>query len=71
MKNVSNGTKIVQRNKKCAFVAHCVVELPCLPGLVWPYAAFYGLMWPRMVLMFLFTAMTMCGLIKITWPCES
>ena len=58
-------------NKKCAFVAHCGIELPWLPciascGLAWPCVALYGL----------FMAMTMYGLIRISkafcvlvWPC--
>ena len=48
MKNVLNRIEIVQGNKKCAFVAHCGIELlrlPCtaLSGLAWPYVASYGL----------------------------
>ena len=31
MKNVTNRTKIVQGNKKCASVAHYGIELPHLP----------------------------------------
>ena len=79
----------MQGNKKCASVAPYGLELPCLPcmalcGLVCPYGALYGLMWPPKVLMLLFTAMTMGGLIRISmdlcvcpsmdlfglvWPC--
>ena len=52
------------------------VVLNCRDCLVWPYVALHGLMWPRMALMLLFTAMTMCGLIRISkalcvlvWSC--
>ena len=45
-------------------------------GLMWPCRTLGGLMWPRMVLILLFTAMTMCGLIRISmdlyslvWSC--
>ena len=33
--------------------------------------ALYGLMWPRMILMLLFTAMSMHGLVcpSLVWPC--
>ena len=74
MKNVPNRTKIVQGNKKCASVAHYGIEMLCLPCMA--FVDLYGLMWPRMALMLLFTAMAVCGLIRISmalyglvWPC--
>ena len=60
MKNVPNRTKIVQGKKKIASVAHYGIELPCLIRM-----AICGLVWPYVVLMLLFTAMTICGLIRI------
>ena len=52
MKNVPNRTKIVQGNKKCAFVANYGIELPCMAlcGLLWPYLALYCLMLPYVAL---------------------
>ena len=53
VRNVSNRTKIVQGNKKCASVAYYGTEFPCLPcinGLMWPCMALYGFMWPWIAL---------------------
>ena len=70
-------TKNVHHNKKCAreqkkvlgnknVLLWQIMVLNCRVCLVWPYVALYGLMWPRMALMLLFTAMTICGLIRIS-----
>ena len=62
---VERSEKFSKSNKKSASLAyHYGIELPCLPCL------------PYVVLMLFFTAMTMCGLIRISmalcvlvWPC--
>ena len=67
---VERSEKFSKSNKKSASLAyHYGIELPCLPCL------------PYVVLMLFFTAMTMCGLIRIRmalygfalyglkWPC--
>ena len=77
---ISKGTKNVQGNKKCAreqknvLLWHIMV-LNCRVCPVWPCVVLYGLMWPHFVLL-LFTAMVMCGLIRLSmalcdlvWSC--
>ena len=54
----------MQGNKNCASVAHYGIEMLCLPCVA--FVDLYGLMWPRMALMLLFTAMAVCGLIIIS-----
>ena len=56
--------KCSKSNKKGASVAHYGIDLPCLPCMA--FLDLYGLMWPRMALMLLFTAMAVCGLIRIS-----
>ena len=83
-KFVTNRTKNVHGNKKCAReqkMCFCgtlwyLIVVFALYGHVWPCVVSNDLVWPRMVLLLLFTAMAMCGLIRFSmafcdmmWSC--
>ena len=60
------GTKNIpisqnETHKVLSSVAYCGFELQCLPCM-----ALYGRVWPRMVLLLLFTAIAKCGLIHLS-----